>query len=62
MNRGTENLVVVVVLPQWLFDDLCKIQAAKGIPLETILKLQLEQFVVDNWDFENDKPRKEIAK
>lgn len=51
--------LLVFNIPQWLFADLCKIQAARGRPLESLLSKLLEDFVLDNWDLSSDSPRKE---
>ncbi len=47
-----------IKIPDWLFEDLCKIQAAWGIPLEFLVTDQLGNFISDFWDFENDKPKR----
>lgn len=56
-HLSEEIEVIQFEIPRWLFTDLCKIQAAQGIPLETLLKSQLEDLVMDNWDLEKDQPQ-----
>lgn len=58
-DLSEEIEVLQLELHRWLFADLCKIQAAKGRPLESLLVEQLETFIIDNWDLENDQPRAE---
>ena len=56
-HLSEEIEVIQLEIPRWLFTDLCKIQAAQGIPLETLLKSQLEDLVMDNWNLEKDQPQ-----
>lgn len=55
-----QRKVLELLIPLWLLADLLKIQAARGIPLNPLLLEQLEFFVIDNWDLENDQPRVEM--
>lgn len=45
-------------IPDWLLDELYKVQAAWGVPVRILIIDQLENFIADNWDLETDSPRK----
>ena len=58
-DLSEEIEVLQLEIPRWLFADVCKIQAARGRPLESLMVEQLETLIIDNWDLENNQPRVE---
>lgn len=52
------NRIIPINLPQWLFVDLCKIQSAWRVPVDLLVREALEGFVLDNWSFKQDRPKK----
>lgn len=51
-------LVFELKMPAWLCEDLYKIQAAQGVPLDILIRDLLEGFVADSWDFKTNSFRK----
>lgn len=57
MSQKRENCSITVSLPFGVKDKLLKIASASGIPIMELIKAELTQFVLKNWNCKKEKPR-----
>ncbi len=46
-----------IEISRWVYECLCKIQAMRGVPVTLLVDYSLVKFVLENWNFEENKPR-----
>jgi hypothetical protein len=51
-----------IEISQWVYERLCKIQAMRGVPMTVLADYPLVKFVLENWNLEEDRPKKEVEK